>query len=159
MSPRATGSAAEETQYRFGFIFTRRIDLFGLFFFFLPLLTLQRNNGRRPGENVSAPRRWAAVPRFESGFSSPLASCIPTTVGLLTALRSSILLSYFFMFIFCIAGSRAQKVGTMPDSPADVKTQSTPPTMPPPPPAVSQSTNRSASFTPTTSKSSKSLVS
>lgn len=34
MSPRATGSAAEETQYRFGFIFTRRIDLFGLFFFF-----------------------------------------------------------------------------------------------------------------------------
>nr|XP_043885833.1 protein CBFA2T3 isoform X3 [Solea senegalensis] len=43
----------------------------------------------------------------------------------------------------------------MPDSPADVKTQprSTPPTMPPPPPAVSQATNRSASFTPTTSKS------
>ncbi|KAG7233051.1 hypothetical protein INR49_003116, partial [Caranx melampygus] len=52
--------------------------------------------------------------------------------------------------------SRVQKVGTMPDSPADVKTQprSTPPTMPPPPPAVSQATNRSASFTPTTSKSS-----
>ncbi|KAF0043103.1 hypothetical protein F2P81_004440 [Scophthalmus maximus] len=52
-------------------------------------------------------------------------------------------------------GSRVQKVGTMPDSPADVKTQprSTPPTMPPPPPAVSQATNRSASFTPTTSKS------
>ncbi|XP_035011551.1 protein CBFA2T3 isoform X3 [Hippoglossus stenolepis] len=51
--------------------------------------------------------------------------------------------------------SRVQKVGTMPDSPADVKTQprSTPPTMPPPPPAVSQATNRSASFTPTTSKS------
>eukprot|EP00064_Thunnus_orientalis_P011352 superscaffoldBa00001633_g11382 len=43
----------------------------------------------------------------------------------------------------------------MPDSPADVKTQprSTPPTMPPPPPAVSQVTNRNASFTPTTSKS------
>ncbi|XP_068615916.1 protein CBFA2T3 [Brachionichthys hirsutus] len=40
----------------------------------------------------------------------------------------------------------------MPDSPADVKTQprSTPPTMPPPPPAVSQATNRSASFTPAT---------
>ncbi|XP_030649752.1 protein CBFA2T3 isoform X3 [Chanos chanos] len=40
----------------------------------------------------------------------------------------------------------------MPDSPADVKTQprSTPPTMPPPPPAVSQATNRNASFTPTT---------
>ncbi|XP_016888033.1 protein CBFA2T3 isoform X3 [Cynoglossus semilaevis] len=52
-------------------------------------------------------------------------------------------------------GSRVLKVGTMPDSPADVKTQprSTPPTMPPPPPAVSQATNRSASFTPTTSKS------
>ncbi|KAM7406017.1 hypothetical protein PAMP_000423 [Pampus punctatissimus] len=52
-------------------------------------------------------------------------------------------------------GSRVQTVGTMPDSPADVKTQprSTPPTMPPPPPAVSQATNRNASFTPTTSKS------
>ncbi|XP_062417712.1 protein CBFA2T3 isoform X2 [Pungitius pungitius] len=52
-------------------------------------------------------------------------------------------------------GSRVQKVGTMPDSPADVKTQprSTPPTMPPPPPAVSQATNRNASFTPATSKS------
>ncbi|XP_035273986.1 protein CBFA2T3 isoform X5 [Anguilla anguilla] len=49
-------------------------------------------------------------------------------------------------------GSTEQKVGTMPDSPADVKTQprSTPPTMPPPPPAVSQAANRSASFTPTT---------
>ncbi|XP_070815706.1 protein CBFA2T3 isoform X4 [Chaetodon trifascialis] len=55
----------------------------------------------------------------------------------------------------CSEGSRVQKVGTMPDSPADVKTQprSTPPTMPPPPPAVSQATNRNASFTPTTSKS------
>uniref|UniRef100_W5MB46 CBFA2/RUNX1 partner transcriptional co-repressor 3 n=1 Tax=Lepisosteus oculatus TaxID=7918 RepID=W5MB46_LEPOC len=44
------------------------------------------------------------------------------------------------------------KVGTMPDSPADVKTQprSTPPTMPPPPPAVTQAANRNASFTPTT---------
>ncbi|KAI9531845.1 hypothetical protein NQZ68_037811 [Dissostichus eleginoides] len=43
----------------------------------------------------------------------------------------------------------------MPDSPADVKTQprSTPPTMPPPPPAVSQASNRNASFTPATSKS------
>ncbi|CAL9701562.1 unnamed protein product [Knipowitschia caucasica] len=52
-------------------------------------------------------------------------------------------------------GSRVQKAGTMPDSPADVKTQprSTPPTMPPPPPAVSQVTSRNASFTPTTSKS------
>ncbi|XP_051918452.1 protein CBFA2T3 isoform X5 [Hippocampus zosterae] len=52
-------------------------------------------------------------------------------------------------------GSRVQKVGTMPDSPADVKSQprSTPPTMPPPPPAVNQATSRNASFTPTTSKS------
>ncbi|XP_026123964.1 protein CBFA2T3 isoform X5 [Carassius auratus] len=51
-------------------------------------------------------------------------------------------------------GSAGQKAGTMPDSPADVKTQprSTPPTMPPPPPAVSQAANRNASFTPTTSK-------
>ncbi|XP_026988797.2 protein CBFA2T3 isoform X1 [Tachysurus fulvidraco] len=51
------------------------------------------------------------------------------------------------------AGSaETSKVGTMPDSPADVKTQprSTPPTMPPPPPAVSQAANRNASFTPTT---------
>ncbi|XP_023646525.1 protein CBFA2T3 isoform X4 [Paramormyrops kingsleyae] len=49
-------------------------------------------------------------------------------------------------------GSAEQKVGTMPDSPADVKTQPrlTPPTMPPPPPAVSQAANRNASFTPTT---------
>ncbi|XP_056268627.1 protein CBFA2T3 isoform X1 [Pseudoliparis swirei] len=55
----------------------------------------------------------------------------------------------------CSEGSRVQKVGTMPDSPADVKTQprSTPPTMPPPPPAVSQATNRNASCTPATSKS------
>ncbi|XP_041673024.1 protein CBFA2T3 isoform X4 [Cheilinus undulatus] len=55
----------------------------------------------------------------------------------------------------CSEGSRVQKAGTMPDSPADVKTQprSTPPTMPPPPPAVSQASNRNASFTPTTSKS------
>ncbi|XP_016396390.1 protein CBFA2T3-like isoform X3 [Sinocyclocheilus rhinocerous] len=49
-------------------------------------------------------------------------------------------------------GSTGQKARTMPDSPADVKTQprSTPPTMPPPPPAVSQAANRNASFTPTT---------
>ncbi|KAM9825872.1 protein CBFA2T3 isoform 5-T5 [Syngnathus typhle] len=52
-------------------------------------------------------------------------------------------------------GSRVPKVGTMPDSPADVKSQprSTPPTMPPPPPAVNQASSRNASFTPTTSKS------
>ncbi|KAM4592621.1 protein CBFA2T3 isoform 4-T4 [Odontesthes bonariensis] len=55
----------------------------------------------------------------------------------------------------CSEGSRVQRVGTMPDSPADVKTQprSTPPNMPPPPPAVSQATSRNASFTPATSKS------
>ncbi|CAL8362221.1 unnamed protein product [Gadus morhua 'NCC'] len=43
----------------------------------------------------------------------------------------------------------------MPDSPADVKSQtrSSPPTMPPPPPAVNQAANRNISFTPTTSKS------
>ncbi|XP_046897458.1 protein CBFA2T3 isoform X3 [Hypomesus transpacificus] len=52
-------------------------------------------------------------------------------------------------------GGSDQTVGTMPDSPADVKTQprTTPPTMPPPPPAVSQAANRNASFTPTNSKS------
>ncbi|ROL46261.1 Protein CBFA2T3 [Anabarilius grahami] len=51
-----------------------------------------------------------------------------------------------------LSSSTGQKAGTMPDSPADVKTQprSTPPTMPPPPPAVSQAVNRNASFTPTT---------
>ncbi|XP_031425141.1 protein CBFA2T3 isoform X2 [Clupea harengus] len=49
-------------------------------------------------------------------------------------------------------GRTEQKVGTMPDSPADVKTQprSTPPAMPPPPPAVSQVANRNTSYTPTT---------
>ncbi|NXP38567.1 MTG16 protein, partial [Leiothrix lutea] len=42
--------------------------------------------------------------------------------------------------------------GTMPDSPADVKTQarSTPPTMPPPPPAAAQGATRHPSFTPST---------
>ncbi|XP_061333362.1 protein CBFA2T3 isoform X3 [Pezoporus flaviventris] len=41
---------------------------------------------------------------------------------------------------------------TMPDSPADVKTQSrsTPPSMPPPPPAVTQGATRHPSFTPNT---------
>ncbi|XP_072278742.1 protein CBFA2T3 isoform X3 [Pyxicephalus adspersus] len=40
----------------------------------------------------------------------------------------------------------------MPDSPADVKTQTrtTPPTMPPPSPALSQGTNRTSSYTPST---------
>lgn len=43
---------------------------------------------------------------------------------------------------------------TMPDSPADVKTQarSTPPSMPPPPPAVTQGATRHPSFTPSTSE-------
>uniref|UniRef100_A0A3Q2XSE1 CBFA2/RUNX1 partner transcriptional co-repressor 3 n=1 Tax=Hippocampus comes TaxID=109280 RepID=A0A3Q2XSE1_HIPCM len=61
----------------------------------------------------------------------------------------------FFFFFYLLPGSRVQKVGTMPDSPADVKSQprSTPPTMPPPPPAVNQATSRNASFTPTTSLS------
>lgn len=42
----------------------------------------------------------------------------------------------------------------MPDSPADVKTQSrsTPPSMPPPPPAVTQGATRHPSFTPNTSE-------
>ncbi|XP_025064910.1 protein CBFA2T3 isoform X1 [Alligator sinensis] len=43
---------------------------------------------------------------------------------------------------------------TMPDSPADVKTQSraTPPNMPPPPPAVTQGATRHPSFTPNTNR-------
>ncbi|KAK6477152.1 protein CBFA2T3 isoform X1 [Huso huso] len=50
------------------------------------------------------------------------------------------------------SGYRELKVGTMPDSPADVKAQprSTPPTMPPPPPSITQTANRNASFTSTT---------
>ncbi|XP_050778609.1 protein CBFA2T3 isoform X9 [Gopherus flavomarginatus] len=45
-----------------------------------------------------------------------------------------------------------KKAATMPDSPADVKTQSrsTPPNMPPPPPAVTQGATRHPSFTPNT---------
>jgi len=44
---------------------------------------------------------------------------------------------------------RTEKRSTMPDSPADVKTQSrlTPPTMPPPP--TTQGAPRTSSFTPT----------
>uniref|UniRef100_A0A8C3DTY7 CBFA2/RUNX1 partner transcriptional co-repressor 3 n=1 Tax=Corvus moneduloides TaxID=1196302 RepID=A0A8C3DTY7_CORMO len=46
----------------------------------------------------------------------------------------------------------ATPAATMPDSPADVKTQarSTPPSMPPPPPAVTQGATRHPSFTPST---------
>ncbi|XP_067854328.1 protein CBFA2T1 isoform X9 [Heptranchias perlo] len=49
-------------------------------------------------------------------------------------------------------GSADKKLGTMPDSPADVKaqSQSTPPAMPPPPLAISQGAARNASFTPAT---------
>ncbi|XP_064884863.1 protein CBFA2T3 isoform X4 [Columba livia] len=55
------------------------------------------------------------------------------------------------------AGSTSQdpaetRAATMPDSPADVKTQSrsTPPSMPPPPPAVTQGATRHPSFMPNT---------
>ena len=46
------------------------------------------------------------------------------------------------------------QAATMPDSPADVKTQSrsTPPSMPPPPPAVTQGVTRHPTFTPNTSE-------
>ncbi|XP_059849365.1 protein CBFA2T1 isoform X5 [Hypanus sabinus] len=49
-------------------------------------------------------------------------------------------------------GNRRKKLGTMPDSPADVKTQSqvTPPAMPPPPPTIIQGLARNISFSPTT---------
>ncbi|XP_065272711.1 protein CBFA2T3 [Emys orbicularis] len=53
------------------------------------------------------------------------------------------------------AGSaEKKKAATMPDSPADVKTQSrsTPPNMPPPPPAVTQGATRHPSFTPNTNQ-------
>ncbi|XP_048814754.1 protein CBFA2T3 isoform X3 [Lagopus muta] len=50
------------------------------------------------------------------------------------------------------ADPAAPRAATMPDSPADVKTQprSTPPNMPPPPPAVTQGATRHPSFTPST---------
>lgn len=46
------------------------------------------------------------------------------------------------------------QAATMPDSPADVKTQprATPPSMPPPPPTVTQGATRHPSFTPSTSE-------
>lgn len=52
------------------------------------------------------------------------------------------------------ADPAAPRAATMPDSPADVKTQprSTPPNMPPPPPAVTQGATRHPSFTPSTSE-------
>ncbi|XP_062923381.1 protein CBFA2T1 isoform X6 [Mobula hypostoma] len=50
-----------------------------------------------------------------------------------------------------LLGSRRIKLGTMPDSPADVKTQSqaTPPAMPPLPPTIIQGLARNISFSPT----------
>uniref|UniRef100_A0A8D0FAL8 CBFA2/RUNX1 partner transcriptional co-repressor 3 n=1 Tax=Strix occidentalis caurina TaxID=311401 RepID=A0A8D0FAL8_STROC len=50
------------------------------------------------------------------------------------------------------ADNAETQAATMPDSPADVKTQSrsTPPSMPPPPPAVTQGATRHPSFTPNT---------
>lgn len=52
------------------------------------------------------------------------------------------------------ADNAETRAATMPDSPADVKTQSrsTPPSMPPPPPAVTQGATRHPSFTPNTSE-------
>ena len=107
-------------------------------------LLVSGNNRWFPGENVSALFFNQLSPLWIFFFFSPYWS------------PSWWLFSLSF-FSFHVAGSRVQKVGTMPDSPADVKTQprSTPPTMPPPPPAVSQATNRNASYTPTTSKTSK----
>uniref|UniRef100_A0A8C3SLC0 Uncharacterized protein n=1 Tax=Chelydra serpentina TaxID=8475 RepID=A0A8C3SLC0_CHESE len=54
----------------------------------------------------------------------------------------------------CCEAELTKKAATMPDSPADVKTQSrsTPPNMPPPPPAVTQGATRHPSFTPSTSE-------
>ncbi|XP_074768967.1 protein CBFA2T3 isoform X4 [Athene noctua] len=51
-----------------------------------------------------------------------------------------------------LADNAETRAATMPDSPADVKTQSrsTPPSMPPPPPAVTQGATRHPSFTPNT---------
>ncbi|XP_067158461.1 protein CBFA2T3 isoform X4 [Apteryx mantelli] len=51
-----------------------------------------------------------------------------------------------------LADNAEKRAATMPDSPADVKTQprSTPPSMPPPPPAVTQGATRHPSFTPST---------
>ncbi|XP_072136150.1 protein CBFA2T1 isoform X11 [Mobula birostris] len=51
-------------------------------------------------------------------------------------------------------GSRKIELGTMPDSPADVKTQSqaTPPAMPPLPPTIIQGLARNISFSPTARK-------
>ncbi|XP_075367206.1 protein CBFA2T3 isoform X2 [Mycteria americana] len=54
--------------------------------------------------------------------------------------------------VSALADNAETLAATMPDSPADVKTQSrsTPPSMPPPPPAVTQGATRHPSFTPNT---------
>ncbi|XP_049662412.1 protein CBFA2T3 isoform X3 [Accipiter gentilis] len=54
--------------------------------------------------------------------------------------------------VSALADNAETQTATMPDSPADVKTQSrsTPPSMPPPPPAVTQGATRHPSFTPNT---------
>ncbi|XP_054054626.1 protein CBFA2T3 isoform X4 [Rissa tridactyla] len=54
--------------------------------------------------------------------------------------------------VSALADNAETRAATMPDSPADVKTQprSTPPSMPPPPPAVTQGATRHPSFTPNT---------
>ncbi|XP_069649364.1 protein CBFA2T3 isoform X4 [Haliaeetus albicilla] len=54
--------------------------------------------------------------------------------------------------VSALADNAETQTATMPDSPADVKTQSrsTPPSMPPPPPAVTQGATRLPSFTPNT---------
>ncbi|XP_074737321.1 protein CBFA2T3 isoform X4 [Strix uralensis] len=54
--------------------------------------------------------------------------------------------------VSALADNTETQAATMPDSPADVKTQSrsTPPSMPPPPPAVTQGATRHPSFTPNT---------
>lgn len=104
------------------------------------------------------PRKQSMVALVKMSVLSSLTSCLHFESKFFFPCKCSMLLTVcLFPFSFHITGSRVQTVGTMPDSPADVKTQprSTPPTMPPPPPAVSQATNRNASFTPTTSKSSK----
>ncbi|KAJ6657214.1 hypothetical protein lerEdw1_002803 [Lerista edwardsae] len=53
-----------------------------------------------------------------------------------------------------LCGSPEKKAAAMPDSPADVKTQSrsTPPNMPPPSPAATQGATRHPTFTPNPSE-------
>ncbi|XP_071237746.1 protein CBFA2T3-like isoform X6 [Salvelinus alpinus] len=107
------------------------------------------NQDRHPGR----PERRAAQPCSTGPGRVPVYICPWLGAGTLQSYRQEPPAQY--TSIDAGTGSTEQKVGTMPDSPADVKTQPrlTPPTMPPPPPAVSQAPNRNASFTPTTSRS------